>query len=178
MSAFIVNRDHITAMLRFGLAPSRSCGSVTWYDCDPDSIEYQSGQADAYWAELASHRHELRYTTADAVGQMLTDECVRSVSHRYPDTNDLPGTFVLTDAGEFGDWFEPYRYPPMQPGNRPTAVEVLKLISCYEYQSCEHPGWNSSEAKRFCDALRDWAINDLPGYDEADWEYRGPKALA
>jgi hypothetical protein len=46
----------------------------------------------------------------------------------------------------------------------------LKAISCYEYQSCEHPGWRKSEAHAFCEALRDMAIGCLPGYDDAPWE--------
>ena len=52
----------------------------------------------------------------------------------------------------------------------PSPVAVLKAISCYEYQSCEHPGWHTSEARQFCSVLRDHMISMLPGYDDAQWE--------
>jgi len=48
-------------------------------------------------------------------------------------------------------------------------VITLSLISCYEYQSCEHPEWRTSEARAICEALRKLAIRNLPGYDEAPW---------
>jgi hypothetical protein len=49
-------------------------------------------------------------------------------------------------------------------------VVILKAIACYEYQSCEHPGWTTSEAHAFCEALRRRMIHHLPGYEEAPWE--------
>ena len=50
------------------------------------------------------------------------------------------------------------------------AVQVLKAIQCYRYQSCEHPGWENSDARRWIDRLESDAIANLPGYDDADWE--------
>ena len=46
---------------------------------------------------------------------------------------------------------------------------VLKALVAYEYQSCEHEQWSSSQAESFCDALRAVAITTLPGYDAAPW---------
>jgi hypothetical protein len=49
-----------------------------------------------------------------------------------------------------------------------TPAAMLKAIDCYEYQSCETPDWEDTEAARFCQALRAHLIHQLPGYDEAD----------
>jgi hypothetical protein len=48
-------------------------------------------------------------------------------------------------------------------------VQVLKAIAFYTYQSCEHPGWATSEARDLCDQIRDAVIRTLPGYDAAPW---------
>lgn len=142
MSAFIVNKSHIDAMLRARLG--RAPNYLSWY-------------------HKGTH-HQLTIDNADQVGQMLLGECVRSVSYRYPNDplTELPGR---TDA----EWIIPYTFYLM--GRRPTPVQALKLISCYKYQSCEHPEWESSEAQAFCEALTATLIQNLPGYEEAPWEW-------
>ena len=82
---------------------------------------------------------------------MLIDENAASVNYRY-DENEL---FV-------------YRY--QRPRHTTwSAVELLKTVDCYEYQSCEHPGWAQSQAHAFCESLRARLIGTLPGYDDASW---------
>jgi hypothetical protein len=49
------------------------------------------------------------------------------------------------------------------------AVEVLKLLDCLEYQSCERDDWETSEAHKLLDYIRAAAISALPGYEEAAW---------
>ena len=49
----------------------------------------------------------------------------------------------------------------------PDPVVVLKAIACLEYQSCEHPDWPTSRARRFCEELRDRCIDRLPGYERS-----------
>ena len=148
MSAFVVGKAHIDAMLRSGMP--RHGDALHWL---------VPGENPAtQWKQLDHH-------TADAVGQMLLDECVRSVGHRYEDDTiaSLPGP-------SNAEWLLPYRFSPFGKGC-PTAVEAIKLISCYTYQSCEHPEWEASEAKAFCDALTHTLITRLPGYEEAPWEW-------
>lgn len=84
-----------------------------------------------------------------------------------------------------------YRYredskPPAYPA--PTAevildpVAVVKAVDCFAYQSCEHPGWQTSDAAVYCQRLRAAAMTGLPvepgdadghryplGYDGAAW---------
>ena len=74
----------------------------------------------------------------DGLGQLLMNECRKSVSCDYPSKTleTLPGW------GE--DYSTPYRYTaPLQ---LPTLYETYMNFICYEYQSCEHPEWESSLA--------------------------------
>lgn len=140
MSAFIVGKVHIDALVQAGLTFSRH-DRMRWY-------LPASGTQRCY--------HELDHTTVDAVGRMLWAENVTSWRYRYPD-----GPLVAEGTD--------YTFPVTR-AKRLSAVETLKAVSCYEYQSCEHPGWETSEAKAFCDALRMRAIHGLPGYEDAAWE--------
>lgn len=96
--------------------------------------------------------------SADGIGRMLWHENAASIEARYG-----------PDAGQF-DLAATYRYTTPV-GRIPSAVEALKLISCYEYQSCEHPGWTGSRAHAFCQSLTGVLIGCLPGYDAAPWEW-------
>ncbi len=143
MSAFIVGKVHIDAILRVAI------------------VHIPGSQFHWYYHE--EHRD---LTDPDAIGGRLVAENAASVHYRYPQDpiDGLPGP---TDAY----WMKPYFYSPFG-GRVPTVVEGLKLIKCYEYQSCEHPNWETSEAKAFCDALKEHLIRHLPGYDDAPWEWR------
>lgn len=137
--------------------------------CDRDHI--------VYLVQAANTRRLNRYggknMTAEemrAVGQMLWNENVRSVSHRYPNepTSDLPGPceeIYTIDESDFD-----------RPLLTVDPVQVLKSCDCYEYQACEHPEWGESEAKRYIDGLRKRAWQSFPGYEDAEWG--GPKEKA
>ncbi len=142
MSAFVVNKGHIDAMVRLA-----TVGQVTWLSKGADGS--------CVWRKASDDQ--------DALGQMLLDECVKSVAYRYEGSDDLPGPI---DAY----WKQPYSYSPLG-GRMPTPVEGLKLVRCYEYQSCEHPGWKESDADNFCQSLTAHLMSTLPGYEEAPWEW-------
>lgn len=94
---------------------------------------------------------ELSEYTADAIGKRLLAENVASLNHLYRCNDPVPD----------------YTYRPVN--GTPDPLVALKLLYHYEYQSCEHPGWDGSEAKRFCDSLRYLAVRTLPGYSELPW---------
>ncbi|WP_424411208.1 hypothetical protein [Pasteurella sp. PK-2025] len=52
-----------------------------------------------------------------------------------------------------------------------SAVQVIKLCKYVAYQCCEMPGWRSSLQKEFLDALKEQAIYNLEGYEEAEWGF-------
>lgn len=93
---------------------------------------------------------------ASEVGQRLLDECVRSVSYRYPndDLGELPGTYdeetIVPGIApvSIAQWLTPYAFT--RPEREPSRDDVAEAISCYEYQSCEHPEWEASWARSYC----------------------------
>ena len=144
-----VDKAHIDVLVTAGISHR---DPLAWYLKNPRGLNLE---------QIAGIRHELRPDTADAVGQMLLDENVNSVRHRYPGSGDnLPGR---TDR----EYLTPFVHDIWQ--TVPSVVQVLKLLDCYEYQSCEHPEWDDSEARAFCQALRSQQIGRLPGYEEARW---------
>ena len=98
------------------------------------------------------HNAEHHKPSATELGQMLHAENVASVDYRYGNSEE--------PVQQFRDDFT----KPISP------VQCLKAIACLEYQSCEHPGWESSAAKAALDSLQHVAINALPGYEDASWE--------
>lgn len=63
---------------------------------------------------------------ADAVGKELWDENHRSVNYRYGESTATPD-YVFTKADQ-----------PLDPSH------VMAAAQCYDYQSCEHGGWELS----------------------------------
>jgi hypothetical protein len=163
MSAFMVDKEHIDVLVAVGLrgpsgrevSPDTAWYRLTWYSAGVDGAE---------------ERHELDYTTADSVGEMLVSTNFESICSRYPDVMEDP---TGTPGPLKRYWEAPYRWT--DPRYRPTAVEALKAIGCFEYQSCEHAGWVDSEAKAFCESLRHSLINALPGMREAPWDWSAEK---
>lgn len=124
MSAFICNLSHIDVLVQ------------------PNRRSY------AYFH--AGELHEDK--TRSEIGQILHDENVRSVNHRY-------GSTVKPDVYKF-----------RHPARRYSAVEVLKAVSCLDYQSCETRDWPETAAYKILQDIKSMAINKLPGYDAAAWE--------
>lgn len=50
------------------------------------------------------------------------------------------------------------------------ALGLIKLIRCYQYQSCEHNEWTSSKAHAYCELLESRLVDLIPGYAEAPRE--------
>jgi hypothetical protein len=92
-------------------------------------------------------------TNRDQVGQMLLDTNAASAGARHQEDTELYIYSYATPA-RF-DW---------------EAIDILKALTCYEYQACEAPGWDTSTARAFCEALRRAVISALPGYTDAPWE--------
>jgi hypothetical protein len=143
MSAFVVDSEHIDALLTAALHYSRSHGGFRWY----------VGRGD----EMKTHQL-LSGDNEDAVGAMLIAENRRSVGYRYSTERELPGPI---DTSKLDD----YTYHHLI--GYPDPLIVLKAVACYRYQSCETPDWEDSDAFAFCTALEHLAINQLPGYDDA-----------
>ena len=156
MSAYIVSREHIDALVT--AAQSRAIGCA---NASPFRWWCSNGAGERFVKFLQMHDQ----AGATAAGRMLWLENLKSVAARYPSdgSGQRPGPCDLTDE-------EMASYEFKQLPGTPGPVIVLQAIKGLEYQSCEHDDWESSEAKAFLDALRDACIRVLPGMDAAPWE--------
>lgn len=139
MSAFQVSPAHIGAILR-------------WYLFDLGPAEWRPRWRD----------HQPTREDAIDMAAALAFECYRSVRYRYPD-GELPGPVAFEDSPVVVDVSNLGVYKQL------SAVGVIKACHCLEYQSCEHPEWQSSEAKRLLTDISNTAIGRLPGYEAAAW---------
>jgi len=159
VSAFLVSDKHINVMLTAGMRVS-PYGPLHWQAPDhhyPETVTLtETHERGAVWgtdsiALATLLDRTLTHETSDQVGAILLAANMESVNYRY-DEHDL----------------EPiYRYRP----DPVTPVAALKAIDCYEYQACEPPSWQHSEARAICQELRQVAIQSLPGYHEAPWAH-------
>jgi hypothetical protein len=155
MSAFEVDATHIDVMVSAAL--QRHHGeTLGWYFGEIPRAEpgemLPSGED--YLTALSKTHREVTSETAEQWGATLLAENRRSVNWRYAE-EEIEAPYVFTEyAGQFN------------------PVAILSAINCYEYQACEHPGWKTSEARAFCEALRSRMIRMLPGYGNAPWEVR------
>lgn len=158
MSAFVVDPAHIDALLSVainGPTDRRSRDHIGWQP--------------PYVLELLGRPEPLGPSNADAAGAELLRECISSVRYRYPDDGDsLPGPSPVP---------VPEQYEWTDFGTLMTAIECCKAISCFEYQSCEHPVWVYSGSRRFCSALRAGMTSTMQGYDEAPWTWDVERVL-
>lgn len=141
MSAYQVSNKHIAILVRAASALLPQWHRVfTWGSGPGERIETQY------------EREQIKDEKQTAC--MLADENAKSVAFRY---GKAPASVCAPSSWPSQSW-------------TPCPVKILMAIKCYEYQSCEHPEWETSSAKRFCDRLRDVAIEALPAYGDARWD--------
>lgn len=150
MRAFIVGTDHIDFLIT-----AANAWDVRWY------FKPSNGGPTMHGSALGD---------LDTLGMRLLAENAASVSHRYAHCDDLSAD----ETGETAAFYR-HRFVPLTALD---PVHVLKAAQCYEYQSCEHPGWADSEACAFVEALKATAINRLPGIAAAPWHWTREKATA
>lgn len=96
---------------------------------------------------------------ARAVFALLLQENQRSLEARYPGDEDY------RDA-------EDYAYAPSAAVRRwiaqRTTGQLVGILRGYEYQSCEHPEWQQSDAHAICQSIRRALLSDLESRDCGD----------
>lgn len=99
----------------------------------------------------AAREAGLGYTTqaeADALGKMLLAENAASVNYRY----DIAPTDP--EAKDYARQVKGYTFTPVDLDALPDWTSgVAKALSSYAYQSCEHEGWETSQARTVTDDL-------------------------
>lgn len=150
MSAWVVSSEHVDVLVRLAIAgPSDGIPSVLRLDF-PVRVQDDSGR----WRKVAPV-DDLRHSDLidpSEIGEVLLSENRRSVAHRYSEPDEDVEPYVYTD-----------------PGFAPTCAEAARTLSCLAYQSCEHPDWEESFARRIVLRLQDAVLGALPGIDEAPW---------
>jgi len=149
MSAFVVDKAHIDALVGAIVWGPKGATGNTWRLYDPDTEQ------------------PLTVDDADRVGVELWNENVRSVAYRYPQdtgSGDRPGPCDFSD-----DQVPAYTFPITMTA-RLSAAECLKATHCLRYQSCEHPQWQGSRAERILDTLAHQTEGYVEGYEQAPWE--------
>lgn len=158
MSAYVVDPAHIDVMLSVAVNGPAEVRPGPW--TAPYTYEL---------LEEDGHTGPVCRESADLAGRALLAECIASVSHRYPDAEELPGPVPTPDPGQY-EWTDL--------GRLLSPIEACCAIDGYEYQSCEHPSWRSSGAFYFCQRFRRCLIGAMPGYALAEWHWTVEKALA
>ncbi|WP_433616811.1 hypothetical protein ACQP2P_15895 [Dactylosporangium sp. CA-139114] len=95
----------------------------------------------------------------DDIGRTLWRENLASVAYRYPSDRDgtRPAPHGFRDRDVDTYQFRPY------PGRVDPDV-VTAAAASLEYQSCEHPGWPDSAARRWVHELHAAATVRIPAY--------------
>ena len=86
--------------------------------------------------------HHIASVAPDRLGRMLQTENRASIAARYRDQPAQPADHT-------------YQGDPAQP----VIWEAIHMLArCYDYQTCEHAGWEGSELRAFTDALETAAL--------------------
>lgn len=164
MSAFVCSQDHFKVL---GIFAARQIGGY-----GSGRITVNPRYVDGLPAEVLG----LKGTDlAEAYANILYGENIRSCQARYPqDTfsglpgeGDKPNSITLLNQ-EYA----------MQGSLRLPAVSILKMCDCLEYQSCETEDYRTTLAWELLSHIRKAAWHQLPGYEDAPWDYITPERKA
>jgi hypothetical protein len=150
--------------------------SMSAYICNPSHIAFVACWATAF-DQFATPAKRVENATKAA--KVLAEENIRSVSHRYPDQKDGERCGPRLTDQQIVDlsvlWAENYASHRNRI-NEP--VQAIKLAHCLDYQSCEHPDYETSEAAKLIRQAIYTASTGLVGYKSAsrDWSDQNPSA--
>lgn len=160
MSAYVISQRVISAIVNAADEQAAKSHSTFSFHCGDDYHTLSRTGTESMTTQRAFNGREYTLFSHSfaSLGQLLLDECVQSVQYRYPDDSleDLPGVI--------GESRTIYTH---NHSARVSVVDALSLIGCYQYQSCEHPGWKGSVAYAFTEALLRALVYEIPGYRPA-----------
>jgi hypothetical protein len=161
MSAYQVSSDHLAYLVGvLANVCSDRRGYVTLRTSEQPA-DGRIGSKDicgGVWYEL---HPEMGRDDRRLVFHRLSRENARSVGYRYGEEPFL----VPYSPGEM--------FPIVALRSMADVVQAIKALDCYEYQACEHPGWEAGEVHGWLVALRRYLIRRIPGfadaYEAAEW---------
>lgn len=147
MSAFVVDDAHIDLLVQAGCDLPPASEPLRWFwpplDATTDSGSWTSEQLATQAHERVRHLRRRDQDECDRVGRLLLATNYDSVNHRY-DEMDAEAIAAI-------DSYRHRRFNGMVEASH--AGSVIGAIRTYRYQACEHPGWPTSEAYAYCEAL-------------------------
>lgn len=163
MSACLVHPDHIDLLVTAGLAR-----------LIPHGCNIYSSVSDG--ANRNQHA-EVTLENATEFGLMLWKENLKSINYRYPDTIGKPDRLPCSGPTDV----DAYQFQSVSPTSILTGIPrrndlpvgvIVNAIAGYEYQSCEHPGWQHSLAQAYCNWLKDQLLDELSNRNSCDgWNW-------
>jgi hypothetical protein len=156
MSAYVVKKEHIDLLAEAATQVWAQVGALKWYSLGPDQL------GEIHWTARQEYYRDALHMSKDDIGQLLLDENVKSVAYRYNDSSgdDLPG-----------DEVREYHYEPTGLRGEATPQQILQACQGYDYQSCEHPKYRSSEAFQLLEAIKSRQIHLLTAGVEGFWDF-------
>ncbi len=100
----------------------------------------------------AYYKANVPYQRDSNIAQELIDENYRGVNARYMLSN------------------EPHKTAYMNRISTRSPVEILKLVGTYEYESWGSCDWPTTLAYKYMQDIKNIAIRNLPGYEDAPQE--------
>lgn len=153
MSAYLVAPEHIAALAAYAVSGRTPYALHEWEGGD-------------------------KTETAKNVAKHLAVANLKSVITRYPDdtSGNRPGAapeddIYVTESMRFAAKYS--RMPQVL-----SALDILNMAMCYEYQSCEPDDWETSLAAQQIRWIVSKAIRNLPGFDNSIRDYSGEKHAA
>lgn len=143
MSAYIVSKKHIDCLVTIieGLI-----GSAHWH-------AYSTTYANRH---MGVPLDKLGWVNKDKLGQLLWAENHKSINYRYKSGTTDPD----------------YRYEvPREVSSHGLCMSIaqkVRLFDCYEYQTCEHPEWQTSPLKMLCGKMTNALLRSA--IPKAEWE--------
>ena len=151
------------------------------YICSPSHIGVLAAYAAVNDCAIYEWRMSNNILTAQNVAKGLALENIRSVAHRYPNDEDgqRPGPGLkdadIIEACQIyaGHFAKRMGGVIVMAEDVLEPVQVLKLVSSLDYQSCETDDWEMTLAAQQLRWISGEAISRLPGYEDADWSFTG-----
>ena len=151
------------------------------YICNPEHIGILAAYAAVNDCAIYEWRMSNNILTAQSVAKGLALENIRSVAHRYPDDKDgqRPGPGLkdadIIEACQIyaGHFAKRLGGVIVMAEDVLEPVQVLKLVSSLDYQSCETDDWEMTLAAQQLRWILGEAISRLDGYEDADWSFTG-----
>lgn len=147
MSAYIVGNDLIDLIVS-------ACLHRRGVHSDGFGV-YSEGQGWRKWYDTQQDGNDL--------ANILREANYDSVNYRYHDHDGRPW-----------DDTTPFRKVHHLGGGRGALIpwgHVLLALDCYEYQSCEHPGYPQSLAHQIIDVVRRKVCEWIASETDAPWEW-------